>query len=213
MVSFAITLPTINYEIESWFSSYTCNYGLRNFVISSTVITTQKVWFGLFGYLFLLFFLHQKEKPSDVKNQSYREEVEQVHQRVCQKSQVLKSGDSNSPVSAHEVTHILLFKDAFVRVIEFLFPHGLQLKFCYKRRGIKIKTIVYSSALWLWSFWNLSKVLATSYFSVDLFKQAILVFRAIIISLYFMILEFLFKLLVNATYFHVIIVSCDSLPS
>ncbi|KAM6392914.1 nesprin-2 [Pluvialis apricaria] len=45
-----------------------------------------------------------EDKPNDVKNQSYREDVEQVQQRVCQKSKVLKSGDYNSPVSAHEDT-------------------------------------------------------------------------------------------------------------
>ncbi|KAM6069250.1 nesprin-2 [Theristicus caerulescens] len=52
-----------------------------------------------------------EEKPSDVKNQSYREDVEQVQQRVCQKGRVLKSAaaekdalECNPPVSAHEDT-------------------------------------------------------------------------------------------------------------
>lgn len=54
-------------------------------------------------------------------NQSYREDVEQVQQRVHQKSRVLKSAaadkdglEPNPPVSTHEVTHMLLFQAAFV---------------------------------------------------------------------------------------------------
>ncbi|XP_064317024.1 nesprin-2 [Phalacrocorax carbo] len=50
-----------------------------------------------------------EEKPSDVKNQSYKEDVEQVQQRMCQKSQVLKSAaaekdglESNPLVLARE---------------------------------------------------------------------------------------------------------------
>ncbi|KAM6311325.1 nesprin-2 [Aegotheles albertisi] len=50
-----------------------------------------------------------EEKHSDVKSPSYREDVEQVQQSVCQKSQVLKSAaaekdglESNPPASAHE---------------------------------------------------------------------------------------------------------------
>ncbi|KAM6445512.1 nesprin-2 isoform 2-T3 [Rhynochetos jubatus] len=52
-----------------------------------------------------------EDKPSDVKDQLYREDVEQVKQRVCQKSRVLKSAadeedglELNPPVSAHEDT-------------------------------------------------------------------------------------------------------------
>ncbi|XP_061854786.1 nesprin-2 isoform X2 [Colius striatus] len=52
-----------------------------------------------------------EEKPSDVKDQSYTEDVEQVEQRVCQKSPVLKltaaekNGlESNSTALAHEDT-------------------------------------------------------------------------------------------------------------
>ncbi|NXX79168.1 SYNE2 protein, partial [Urocolius indicus] len=53
----------------------------------------------------------EKEKPCDVKNPSYREDVEQVEQRVCQKSPVPmptsaeKNGlESNSSALAHEDT-------------------------------------------------------------------------------------------------------------
>lgn len=52
-----------------------------------------------------------------MKNQPYREDVEQVQQSVCQKSRVPKSAasekdglESNPPVSAHEVTRILSFQ-------------------------------------------------------------------------------------------------------
>ncbi|KAM6073754.1 nesprin-2 [Chlamydotis macqueenii] len=52
-----------------------------------------------------------EEKPSDVKNQPQREDVEQVQQKVCQKSRVLTSAavepddvESNPSVSAHEDT-------------------------------------------------------------------------------------------------------------
>ncbi|KAM6273721.1 nesprin-2-like [Porphyrio hochstetteri] len=66
-----------------------------------------------------------EEKPSDVKNQSYREDVEHVQQRVCQKSQVLKSAaaenddvESNPPVSAEEDTgaEVVVQKELFPRV-------------------------------------------------------------------------------------------------
>ncbi|XP_010138785.1 PREDICTED: nesprin-2-like, partial [Buceros rhinoceros silvestris] len=67
----------------------------------------------------------QKEKSGDVKNQSYREGVEQVQQKVCQKSQVLKSAaaeegglESNPPVSAHEDTgaEVAVQKELFLGV-------------------------------------------------------------------------------------------------
>ncbi|XP_065694805.1 nesprin-2 isoform X2 [Patagioenas fasciata] len=63
-----------------------------------------------------------EEKPSDVKNQSYREDVEQVQQSVCQKSRVPKSAaseedglESNPPVSAHEdtVAEVVVQKELF----------------------------------------------------------------------------------------------------
>ncbi|XP_054681925.1 nesprin-2 isoform X1 [Grus americana] len=66
-----------------------------------------------------------EKKPSNVKNQSYREDVEQVQQRVCQKSRVLKSAaaekdglESNTPVSAHEDTgaEVVVQKELFPRV-------------------------------------------------------------------------------------------------
>ncbi|KAM9290997.1 nesprin-2 [Morus bassanus] len=63
-----------------------------------------------------------EEKRSDVKNQSYREDVEQVQQSMCQKSRVLKSAaaekdgpESNPPVSAHEDTgaEVVVQKELF----------------------------------------------------------------------------------------------------
>lgn len=64
-----------------------------------------------------MFFLHQKEEPSDVENQSGREDGEQVQQKLCQKGQVLESVAAkkdalglNPPVPAREVTHSLLFQ-------------------------------------------------------------------------------------------------------
>ncbi|XP_059675230.1 nesprin-2 [Gavia stellata] len=85
--------------------------------------------------------VHQKEKPSDVKNQSYREDVEQVKQRVCQKSQVLKSAaaekdglESNPPVSAHEDT------GAEVVVQKELFP-GVQVNTEYFEEEQKVNEL------------------------------------------------------------------------
>lgn len=64
-----------------------------------------------------MFFLHQKEEPSDVENQSYREDEGQVQEKLCQKGQVLESAAAekdglglNPPAPAHEVTHSLLFQ-------------------------------------------------------------------------------------------------------
>ncbi|XP_026705487.1 nesprin-2 isoform X2 [Athene cunicularia] len=66
-----------------------------------------------------------EEKPSDIKNQSYREDVEQIQQRVCQKSQILKSAEtkkdgleSNPPDSAHEDTgpEVFVQKELFPEV-------------------------------------------------------------------------------------------------
>ncbi|XP_076201734.1 nesprin-2 isoform X1 [Aptenodytes patagonicus] len=63
-----------------------------------------------------------EEKPSDVMNQSYREDVEQVQQRVHQKSRVLKSAaadkdglEPNPPVSTHEDTgaEVVIQKELF----------------------------------------------------------------------------------------------------
>lgn len=73
------------------------------------------------------YFLQQKEKPADVKNQSYREDEDQVQQSVCLKSQILKPVtaetdglESDPSVSTHEVKHVLIFQVALVRVIGFL---------------------------------------------------------------------------------------------
>ncbi|XP_068803435.1 nesprin-2 [Struthio camelus] len=66
-----------------------------------------------------------EEKPNDVKNQSDREDMQQVQQRVCQKSQVPKSVaaekeglESTPPVSVHEGTDIcaIVQKELFPRV-------------------------------------------------------------------------------------------------
>ncbi|XP_009990126.1 PREDICTED: nesprin-2-like, partial [Tauraco erythrolophus] len=63
-----------------------------------------------------------EEKPSDVKNQSYREDVDQIQQRVCQKSRVLKPAaaekhgvEPNPPVSAYEDadTEVVVQKELF----------------------------------------------------------------------------------------------------
>ncbi|KAM6130878.1 nesprin-2 [Pterocles gutturalis] len=63
-----------------------------------------------------------EEKPSDVKSQSSKEDVEQVQQMVCQKSQDLKSAaaekdglESNPPVSAREDTgaEVVVQKELF----------------------------------------------------------------------------------------------------
>ncbi|KAM9652315.1 nesprin-2 isoform 3-T5 [Morphnus guianensis] len=82
-----------------------------------------------------------EEKPSDVKNQSSREDVEQVQQRVCQKSQVLKSPaaekdglESNPLVSAHEDT------GAEVAVQKELFP-GVQVNTEYFEQEQKINEL------------------------------------------------------------------------
>lgn len=65
--------------------------------------------------------------------------MEKIQQTVCQKNEILKSAaagneglESNFPVSAHEVNHVVVFQVAFVSVTEFLLQCGLQLKFCYK---------------------------------------------------------------------------------
>lgn len=94
----------------------------------------------LVSYLFIYLFLQQNnEKLIDVKNQSYKEDMEKIQQTVCQKNEILKSVaaeheglESNFPVSAHEVNHVLVFRVVFVSVTEFLLQCGLQLKFCYK---------------------------------------------------------------------------------
>ncbi|XP_067151183.1 nesprin-2 [Apteryx mantelli] len=66
-----------------------------------------------------------EEKPNDVKNQSCREDVQQAQQKVCQKSQVLKSVavekdglESKRPVSVHEDTDtdVIAQKELFPRV-------------------------------------------------------------------------------------------------
>ncbi|XP_053922750.1 nesprin-2 [Cuculus canorus] len=63
-----------------------------------------------------------EEKPSDVKNQLYREDVEQVQQRMCRKSQVMisaaaeKDGLESKPlVSVHENTgaEVVVQKELF----------------------------------------------------------------------------------------------------
>ncbi|KAL2304033.1 hypothetical protein Nmel_009323 [Mimus melanotis] len=67
----------------------------------------------------------QKEEPSDVENQSYREDGEQVQQKLCQKGQVLESVavekddlGSNPPVPAYEDTgtEVVVQKELFPRV-------------------------------------------------------------------------------------------------
>ncbi|XP_037249263.1 nesprin-2 isoform X1 [Falco rusticolus] len=77
----------------------------------------------------------------DVKNQSYREDVEQVQQRVCQKSQVLKSAavekgglQSNPPVPAREDT------GAEVVVQKELFP-GVQVNTEYFEEEQKVNEL------------------------------------------------------------------------
>ncbi|XP_063189611.1 nesprin-2 isoform X1 [Chroicocephalus ridibundus] len=82
-----------------------------------------------------------EEKPSDVENQSYREDVEQVQQTVCQKSRVPKSAaaekdglESNPPVSAHEDT------GAEVVVQKELFP-GVQVNTEYFEEEQKVNEL------------------------------------------------------------------------
>ncbi|KAM7024204.1 nesprin-2 isoform 2-T2 [Acridotheres tristis] len=67
----------------------------------------------------------QKEEPSDVENQTHREDGEQVQQKLCQKGQVLESVaadkdglGSNPPVPAHEdtCTEVVVQKELFPRV-------------------------------------------------------------------------------------------------
>uniref|UniRef100_A0A8C3V6R4 Nesprin-2 n=1 Tax=Catharus ustulatus TaxID=91951 RepID=A0A8C3V6R4_CATUS len=67
----------------------------------------------------------QKEEPSDVENQSYREDGEQVQQKLCQKGQVLESVAAekdalglNPPVPACEDTgtEVVVQKELFPRV-------------------------------------------------------------------------------------------------
>ncbi|KAI1237534.1 Nesprin-2, partial [Lamprotornis superbus] len=67
----------------------------------------------------------QKEEPSDVENQTYREDGEQVQQKLCQKGQVLEPAaaeqdglGSNLPVPAHEDTgtKVVVQKELFPRV-------------------------------------------------------------------------------------------------
>ncbi|XP_075568151.1 nesprin-2 [Pelecanus crispus] len=80
-----------------------------------------------------------EEKPSNVKNQSYKEDVEQIQQ--SQKSRVLKSAaaekdglESNPPVSAHEDT------GAEVVVQKELFP-GVQVNIEYFEEEQKINEL------------------------------------------------------------------------
>ncbi|XP_075359888.1 nesprin-2 isoform X3 [Mycteria americana] len=82
-----------------------------------------------------------EEKPSDVKNQSNREDVEQVQQRVCWKSRVLKSAaaeqddlESNPPVCAREDT------GAEVAVQKELFP-GVQVNTEYFEEEQKVNEL------------------------------------------------------------------------
>ncbi|XP_071413447.1 nesprin-2 isoform X2 [Pithys albifrons albifrons] len=82
-----------------------------------------------------------EEKPSDVKNQSYREDVEQVQQKVSQKSQVLESAaaekdrlGSKPPVSAYEDT------GAEVVVQKELFP-GVQVNTEYFEEEQKVNEL------------------------------------------------------------------------
>ncbi|KAM7109858.1 nesprin-2 [Ciconia maguari] len=82
-----------------------------------------------------------EEKPSDVKNQSYREDVEQVQQRVCWKSRVLKSAaaeqddlESDPPVCAREDT------GAEVAVQKELFP-GVQVNTEYFEEEQKVNEL------------------------------------------------------------------------
>ncbi|XP_009068906.1 PREDICTED: nesprin-2-like, partial [Acanthisitta chloris] len=82
-----------------------------------------------------------EEKPSDVKNWSCRDDVEQVQQKVCWKTQVLESAaagkdglGSNPPVSAHEDT------GAEVGVQKELFP-GVQVKSEYFEEEQKVNEL------------------------------------------------------------------------
>ncbi|XP_042654923.1 nesprin-2 isoform X2 [Tyto alba] len=82
-----------------------------------------------------------EENRSDIKNQSYREDVEQVQQSVCQKSRVLKSAaaekddlESNPPVSAHEDTGAEMF------VQKELFP-GVQVNTEYFEEEQKVNEL------------------------------------------------------------------------
>ncbi|XP_064515447.1 nesprin-2 isoform X2 [Pseudopipra pipra] len=82
-----------------------------------------------------------EEKPSDDKNESYREDVGEVQHKVCQKSQVLESAaaekgglGSNPPVSAHEDT------GAEVVVQKELFP-GLQVNTEYFEEEQKVNEL------------------------------------------------------------------------
>lgn len=101
-----------------------------------------------------MFFLHQKEAPTDVENQSYREDEGQLQEKLCQKGQVLESAaaekdglGSNPPVPAHEVTHSLLFQVKSVSCSIFVstWPSA---EVVLKEETIthfKIKVIAYSS--------------------------------------------------------------------
>lgn len=103
-----------------------------------------------------MFFLHHKEEPSDVENQSYREDGGQVQQKLCQKGQVLESEaaekdglGSNPPVPAHQVTHNLLFQVKCSSFSVFVSTWA-SAEVVLKEEAIthiKIKTVVYSSYL------------------------------------------------------------------
>ncbi|KAJ7412926.1 nesprin-2 isoform X1 [Pitangus sulphuratus] len=82
-----------------------------------------------------------EEKPTDVKNHSYREDVEEVQQEVCQKSQALESAaaekgglGSDPPVCAHEDT------GAEVVVQKELFP-GVQVNTEYFEEEQKVNEL------------------------------------------------------------------------
>ncbi|XP_017663045.1 PREDICTED: nesprin-2 isoform X2 [Lepidothrix coronata] len=82
-----------------------------------------------------------EEKPSDDKNESYREDVGEVQHKVCQKSQVLESAaaekgglGSNPPVSAQEDT------GAEVVVQKELFP-GVQVNTEYFEEEQKVNEL------------------------------------------------------------------------
>lgn len=106
-----------------------------------------------------MFFLHHKEEPGDVENQSYREDGGQVQQKLCQKGQALESVaaekdglGSNPPVPAHEVTHSLLFQVKCSNCSVFVSTWA-SAEVVLKEETtthIKIKTIVCSSYLCSW---------------------------------------------------------------
>ncbi|XP_027529961.1 nesprin-2 [Neopelma chrysocephalum] len=82
-----------------------------------------------------------EEKPSDIKNESYRGDVGEVQHKVCQKNQVLESAaaekgglESNPPVSAHEDT------GAEVVVQKELFP-GVQVNTEYFEEEQKVNEL------------------------------------------------------------------------